>query len=228
MSDGPITLVRLPGTYPAQADTWLLADVLRRSGLADGRRVLDLCTGTGALALLAADAGAASVDAVDLSWGSVMSARANSSVRRAGITVHRGDLFGPVSENRFDLVLANPPSVPPHTGRRLVDRICDGVLEVLAPGGMLLLVQSCVTGEQQTLDRLRSAGLEAHVAARAVVPFGPVLRARAALLRARGLLAGDPRGEEVLVVIGSAPGVTELFPSGSMARAEDLPLRQAS
>ena len=33
-------LVRLPGTYRAQDDTWLLADVLRRTGLTRGRRVL--------------------------------------------------------------------------------------------------------------------------------------------------------------------------------------------
>lgn len=33
-------LVRLPGAYRAQDDTWLLADVLRRTGLTRGRRVL--------------------------------------------------------------------------------------------------------------------------------------------------------------------------------------------
>lgn len=237
--------MRLPGTYPAQDDTWLLADVLDRGQWARGRRVLDVCTGTGALAVVASGNGAASVDAVDLSWRSVLSARANSGLRRAGVVVHRGDLFGPVAGRSFDLVLANPPYVPAvtdvlprHTidrcwdagldGRTLVDRICDGVVDVLAPGGRLLLVQSCVTGEQQTLDRLRSAGLRAHVAARAVVPFGPVMRARAAFLRSRGLLAPDAVGEEVLVVIGSVPAVAVLPAPDRAVRVAELPLRQAS
>lgn len=238
-------MVRLPGTYPAQDDTWLLADVIRLTGLAAGRRVLDVCTGTGALAVVAAGAGAASVDAVDLSWRSVLSARANSGLRRAGIEVHRGDLFEPVTGRRFDLVLANPPYVPADTdvlprhtidrcgdggvdGRLLVDRICDGVREVLAPGGRLLLVQSCVTGEQQTLDRLRSAGLTADIAARAVVPFGPVMRARARKLRSHGLLADSARGEEVLVVVGTVPAVAGLVPPAREVRLDQARWRRAS
>lgn len=245
MSDVATKLVRLPGTYPAQDDTWLLADVLRRTDLARGRRVLDVCTGTGALAVVAADAGASSVDAVDLSWRSVLSARANSGLRRAGIAVHRGDLFAPMAGRRFDLVLANPPYVPAssdvlprHTidrcwdggidGRVLVDRICDGVRGVLAPGGRLLLVQSCVTGEQQTLDRLRSAGLTAEVAARAVVPFGPVMRARARMLRSRGLLADDAPGDEVLVVMGTAAEVADLAAPAPAVRLDQAQLRRAS
>lgn len=54
-------LMRPPETYPPQADAWLLRDVLHRSGLAQGRRVLDIGTGTGALVLAPAEAGASSV-----------------------------------------------------------------------------------------------------------------------------------------------------------------------
>ncbi len=56
-------VLRPPGVYPPQHDTWLLAEVLRRDRAATGRRVLDLCTGTGALAVVAARAGAASITA---------------------------------------------------------------------------------------------------------------------------------------------------------------------
>lgn len=52
-------LLRPPGVYRAQTDTWLLAQVMRDGGYAAGRRVLDLCTGTGALALAADRAGRA-------------------------------------------------------------------------------------------------------------------------------------------------------------------------
>ncbi len=46
-----------PGVYPSQRDTWLLADVLRRELLdspVPPRRVLELCSGAGALSLVAA------------------------------------------------------------------------------------------------------------------------------------------------------------------------------
>lgn len=160
MSDGVTRLLRLPGTYPAQDDTWLLASVLRRTGLARGRRVLDVCTGTGALAVVAADAGAASVDAVDLSWRSVLSARANSGLRRAGVAVHRGDLFEPAAGRLSDLVLANPPYVPASTDvlpRPTIDRCWDGGVD-----GRLLV-------EEDLRRRTQGAGSGRPAAAGAVV-----------------------------------------------------------
>ena len=39
------------GVYAPQEDSWLLSGVLGASGLAEGRRVLDICTGSGVLAL---------------------------------------------------------------------------------------------------------------------------------------------------------------------------------
>jgi release factor glutamine methyltransferase len=208
-----------PGVYRAEGDTDLLADVLVRGGYARDRHVLDVGTGSGALALAAAGAGAASVTAVDLSARSVAAAWLNSRLHGLPIRVRRGDLFGPVAGRRFDLVLANPPYVPAESavlprhrkarcwdagpdGRALLDRICADVHRVLAPGGRLLLVHSAVCGADRTLDALCRAGLAAEVLARSTVPFGPVMRARAAMLEARGLV---PRGERVeeLVVIGA-------------------------
>jgi release factor glutamine methyltransferase len=68
--------------------------------------VLDIGTGCGALALAASRAGAASVTAVDLSHRSVLTARLNCLLHGALVSVRRGDLFGPVGQRRFDLVLA--------------------------------------------------------------------------------------------------------------------------
>ncbi len=214
-----VLLLRPPGVYRADSDTSLLIHVLREGGYAVGRRVLDIGTGTGALALAAARAGAASVTAVDLSLRSVVAARLNTRLHRVQCTVHHGDLFEPVAGKRFELILANPPYVPAATntlrrhritrcwdggldGRAVLDRICTEGPAMLAPNGMMLLVHSAVCDDDVTVRRLIGAGLPAEVLARATVPFGPVMRLRAAMLEARGLVEPGQRDEE-LVVIGA-------------------------
>ena len=78
------------------------------------RRVLDLCTGSGALAVLAAHAfPEATIDATELSADALEVARRN--VEESGfasrIRLLQGDLFEPVGGERYDLILANPPYV---------------------------------------------------------------------------------------------------------------------
>ncbi len=77
-------------------------------------RVLDLCTGSGCLAIVACDVFPnAAVDAVDLSPGALQVAEIN--VTRHGlkdrITLLKGDLFEPAGEAVYDVILANPPYV---------------------------------------------------------------------------------------------------------------------
>jgi ribosomal protein L3 glutamine methyltransferase len=96
-----------------------IGDLLVGGGLPIGdpnrvRRVLDLCTGSGCLAILAALIfPRAKVDAVDLSAGALALARRNVAAHRLQdrITLHRGDLFKPLANNRYDLILSNPPYV---------------------------------------------------------------------------------------------------------------------
>ena len=78
------------------------------------RRILDLCCGSGCLAVLAALAfPRAKIDAVDLSAGALALARRNVATHRLGdrITLHRGDLFKPLQGQRYDLIISNPPYV---------------------------------------------------------------------------------------------------------------------
>src|SRR5262245_49951700 len=78
------------------------------------RRVLDLCTGSACLAILAALAFPnARIDAVDLSAGALALARRNVKSHRLGdrIALHRGDLFQPIARQRYDLIICNPPYV---------------------------------------------------------------------------------------------------------------------
>ncbi|MDD1523188.1 MULTISPECIES: 50S ribosomal protein L3 N(5)-glutamine methyltransferase [Bradyrhizobium] len=77
-------------------------------------RVLDLCTGSGCLAILAAHHFPnATVDAVDISKGALEVAARN--VGEYGledrISLYRGDLFAPLGANRYDLIITNPPYV---------------------------------------------------------------------------------------------------------------------
>ncbi len=211
-------LLSPPGVYRPQSDTDVLIRAVRRTGCAAGSDVLDLGTGTGAVALAAARSGARSVTAVDLSRRSVAAARLNARMYRLRVTVRRGDLFAPVAGRRFGTLTANPPYVPAETdvlprygmarcwdagpdGRALLDRICDGAADHLVPGGALLLVHTAACGADATVERLASVGITAEVVERVRIPLGPVMRARAALHEARGLV--EPGAvEEELVVIG--------------------------
>jgi ribosomal protein L3 glutamine methyltransferase len=76
--------------------------------------LLDLCTGSGCLALLAAPLFAkARIDAVDLSAAALEVAMRNvsESAHRDRIRLLAGDLFAPIGNRRYDLILANPPYV---------------------------------------------------------------------------------------------------------------------
>jgi ribosomal protein L3 glutamine methyltransferase len=77
-------------------------------------RVLDLCTGSGCLAILAAlRFPKAKVDAVELSKAAIEVARKNVADHglKQRIRLLRGDLFAPVKAQRYDLIISNPPYV---------------------------------------------------------------------------------------------------------------------
>ncbi|MCL6290571.1 HemK2/MTQ2 family protein methyltransferase [Streptomyces baarnensis] len=211
---GPV--VRLPGVYRPQTDTLLLATAMRREGIGSGMDVLDLCTGTGTLALHAARLGAR-VTAVDISRRAVTSARLNTALARLPVTVRRGDLLRALPGRTFDALISNPPYVPSPglgtpryragrswdagtDGRVILDRICDDAAAALRPGGLLLLVQSELSRPKETVSRLAAAGLLVSVTDRVTIPFGPVTRGRVAWLRARGLLRDHLDREELVVI----------------------------
>lgn len=212
-------LLRPPGVYRAESDTEVLIDAMRRGGYAVGRHVLDVGTGSGAIALAAARGGATSVTAVDLSRRSAAAARLNAAISGLRVDVRCGDLYAPVAGRRFDLIVSNPPYVPAARaalprhrkarcwdggtdGRAVLDRICAGAADALTEDGRILVVHSALCGTQATVDALGEAGFAPAVLARATIPFGPVLRSRAAMLEERGLIAPGQRFEELVVVGG--------------------------
>ena len=85
-------------------------------------RALDLCTGSGCLAIvLARTFTGASVDAVDIDRGALAVARRNVTAYRlrSRIRVLHSDMFAAVRGERYDLIIANPPYVSADTMRKL-------------------------------------------------------------------------------------------------------------
>lgn len=162
----------------------LVESVLRHLPPETPVRVLDLCTGSGCIAIsVAAERPQASVWAVDLSPGAAEVARTNAESLGVGarVTVREGDLFAPLPpETRFHVLVSNPPYVEAgelpglqrevqreprlaldggEDGLDLVRRIVARAQEHLLPGGLLALE----IGEKQgpaTLALLESAGFE--------------------------------------------------------------------
>ena len=98
-----------------------IAELLPKLARRRARRVLDLCTGSGCLAILAARTfPAATVDAVDISPAALAVARKNVARHRLGrrVRLKRSDLFDDLG-GRYDLILTNPPYV----GARVMDEL---------------------------------------------------------------------------------------------------------
>lgn len=226
-TDARDPLVATEGVYVPQEDSRLLIDVMDSTGLARGRRVVDLCTGSGVVAVGAAEQGAASVTALDICPRAVRCARANALTAGVDVDVHLGSWARAVEFGPFDLLVCNPPYVPHdpsakcaplpayvgptrawdagYDGRLVLDPLCAAVPRLLGHGGTLLLVQSEFAGPRETLRALASAGLDVEIVARQWIPFGPVMMSRAQWLEETGRLEPGRREEELLVIRADKP-----------------------
>lgn len=88
-----------------------------------GGRVLDLCTGSGAIAIAVAKNSPAEVTATDVSEAACTVARANAAGAGASVKVLAGDMFAPVAEEKFDVIVSNPPYIPHGDIAGLQDRV---------------------------------------------------------------------------------------------------------
>lgn len=127
------------------------------------RRLLDLCTGSGCLAILAARAfPEAAVDAVDLSRDALAVAKRNVRAHALADRVRlvHSDGFDALGDARYDVILSNPPYVDAkamarlpdeyrrepemalasgHDGLQLTRRILGQAADHLAPNGILVV-----------------------------------------------------------------------------------------
>lgn len=211
-----------PGVYAPQHDSRLLIRALQKTNLAPGRHVLDLCTGSGVVAVAAAQLGASSVTAFDICPRAVQCSRANAESAKVQVNAQIGSLTDALAWGPFDLVVCNPPYVPtgPATdsgmipveagparawsaggdGRLVLDPLCAAAPDLLTDGGTMLIVQSEFSDVEQSLVELRARGLDAEILLWQWVPFGPVLTARAQWLESIGWLEEGRREEELVVI----------------------------
>lgn len=113
------------------ATTYLMLSLLENEAV-EGRRVLDMGSGTGVLAILAAKKGAAYVEAIDVDEWAFRNAQENFLRNNVAVTPLLGDASLLASDKHFDIILAN-------INRNILLRDLPSYVGVLNAGGTLML-----------------------------------------------------------------------------------------
>lgn len=109
-----LDLAVAPGVLIPRADTELLVELALARLASPAARVLDLGTGSGAIALaIKAHCPAAEVSAVDFSPAALAIARANGQRLKLPVRWLQGSWLAPVAGEVFDLIVSNPPYIVP-------------------------------------------------------------------------------------------------------------------
>lgn len=131
--------------------------------------LLDLCTGSGVAAMLAASRYAREVLATDITEAAQLSVEFNRLLNGIeNLKMARGDLYEPVGQATFDRILAHPPYMPSlkpaevyayggELGEELTRRVIEGLPKYLRPGGRFYCITAGPDLEGETFEtRLRS------------------------------------------------------------------------
>jgi release factor glutamine methyltransferase len=181
----------------------------RHLGARPDERVLDLGSGSGLAAVLAARAGA-HVVATDIRPEAVACTRDNAARNGVRVDAREGDGFTPVRGLRFDLIGTSPPQMPTPPGFErddaeaaadnggpdgwaLLDRLIGECPPYLNPGGRLVFTLFGFLGIERARRRLRAAGLEPTVLAHEAQPFPRLGHERLDYLRALDIEGTIPR-----------------------------------
>ena len=169
-----------PQVYEPAEDTFLLADNLEVGRMS---RALEIGTGTGLIAILASRK-ARMVIATDINPHALDCTLKNIIANKAyNVELRKGDLFEPVKDEKFDLILFNTPYLPTSedeivngeldaawnggpNGREVIDRFLAELKDHLNPGGKVQMVQSTLSGNEETLEKLEELGFKASITAR--------------------------------------------------------------
>lgn len=172
--------------YEPAEDTFLFAENLTAEKDA---RVLDVGTGCGFLAIVAAEK-ATSVVAVDLNPYAIRCAKENSVLNKVNTKMSflEADLLAALDKKvKFDLVLFNAPYLPSSeheaetwierawsggvNGRQVIDCFISQVQPHLETGGQVLLMQSTLANVEETIRKFGEHKLKARVKAERKLPF---------------------------------------------------------
>jgi release factor glutamine methyltransferase len=196
------------GVQPPKAGSMLFC---RHLPVLAGDRMLEIGTGIGLAAVLAARAGARVV-ATDVLDAAVRCARANAVINGVAdrVEVVQGDAFEPVRGRTFDLICTSPPQMPTPADRErtdaaaaadnggrdgwaLLDRVIADAPVHLAPGGRLVFTIFAFLGVKAALAKLHRAGFEPTILGQETQAFPRIGYERLEHIRALDEEAALPR-----------------------------------
>ena len=173
--------------YEPREDSYLLQECIPQN--LKGKKILDMGTGSGILAITAAKNGG-DVTAVDISPEALKAAEKNAKRQNVKIKFILSDLFENIAE-KYDLIIFNPPYIPEDeqdgivgisriysggkTGRNVIEAFIQNAGKFLKEDGKIMMVISSLTGEKETIELFRRASFEPRIVAREKVPWEELL-----------------------------------------------------
>ena len=164
--------------YIPAEDSYLLAENLE---IENGKSVLEIGTGSGIVAMYASKL-TDKVTATDINFDAITLAESNFKANNIdNIELLFGNLFEPVKNRKFDVILFNTPYLPTEegeviddtinyafdgglNGRKVIDLFLNEVKNHLNDGGIVQLIQSSLSGNDETLNMLDELGFIAEIA----------------------------------------------------------------
>lgn len=165
--------------YVPAEDSYLLADNLQ---IEKGQSVLEIGTGSGIVAMYASKL-TDNITVTDINFDACELARKNFEENGIeNIEILFGNLFEPVKNRKFDVILFNTPYLPTEegevledtinyafdgglNGRKVIDLFLNEAGNHLNDGGIVQLIQSSLSGNEETLEKLDHLGFIAEIAA---------------------------------------------------------------
>ena len=165
--------------YVPAEDSYLLADNL---AIEKGQSVLEIGTGSGIVAMYASRL-TDNITVTDINFDACRLAEKNFEENGIeGIEILFGNMFEPVKNRKFDVILFNTPYLPTEedevldntinyafdgglNGRKVIDIFLNEVGNHLNDGGIVQLIQSSLSGNEETLEMLDRLGFIAEIAA---------------------------------------------------------------
>ena len=164
--------------YIPAEDSYLLADNLE---IKQGQSVLEIGTGSGIVAMYASRL-TDNITVTDINFDACELARKNFEDNGIeNIEILFGNLFEPVKNRKFDVILFNTPYLPTEedevlddtinyafdgglNGRKVIDLFLNEVRNHLNDNGIVQIIQSSLSGNEETLEKLDQLGFVSEIA----------------------------------------------------------------